>query len=50
MYKRQGLCFALRGKMHNLTRDMATNRRVFAIVPEGAHISEGELERAAHLR
>ena len=45
-----GLCFALRGKMRNLTKGMATDRRVFAIVPEGSHISEGELERAAHLR
>ncbi|AWB84348.1 cell division protein SepF [Corynebacterium liangguodongii] len=45
-----GLCFALRGKMHNLGKASATHRRVFAIVPEGAEISPVELERAAHLR
>lgn len=45
-----GLCFALRGQMHNLSRGIDTDRRVFAIVPENAGIAEFELERAAHLR
>lgn len=45
-----GLCFALRGKMHNLSRGLDADRRVFAIVPEGAGISAYELERAARLR
>ncbi|MDO5031396.1 cell division protein SepF [Corynebacterium sp.] len=45
-----GLCFALEGRMMNLTKGMDTNRKVFAIVPKGADISTLELERAAHLR
>ncbi|QPK82678.1 cell division protein SepF [Corynebacterium qintianiae] len=45
-----GLCFALRGKMHNLSRNIDTDRRVFAIAPENAGIAPLELERAAHLR
>lgn len=45
-----GLCFGLRGKMLNLTRDMDTDRRVFAIVPEGAVIPTVELEDVAGLR
>ncbi|WIM66967.1 cell division protein SepF [Corynebacterium breve] len=45
-----GLCFALRGQMHNLTRYSDTDRRVFAIVPENARITTLELERAAKLR
>ncbi|WP_291314364.1 cell division protein SepF [Corynebacterium sp. UBA2622] len=45
-----GLCFALRGKMHNLSRGMDTDRRVFAITPEASHFSASELQRAAHLR
>lgn len=45
-----GLCFALRGTMHNLSRGLDTDRRVFAIVPENSGISQSELERAAHLR
>ena len=45
-----GLCFALEGRMKNLTKGMDTSRKVFAIVPKGADISTVELERAAHLR
>lgn len=45
-----GLCFALEGRMKNLTKSMDTSRKVFAIVPKGADISAVELERAAHLR
>ena len=45
-----GLCFALRGTMHNLSRGLDTDRRVFAIVPENSGIAQSELERAAHLR
>ncbi|WP_288831315.1 cell division protein SepF [uncultured Corynebacterium sp.] len=45
-----GLCFALRGKMHNLSRGLDTDRRVFAIAPENAPFGAAELERAAHLR
>lgn len=45
-----GLCFALRGRMVNLTKGMNTDRKVFAILPENANISTLELERAAGLR
>lgn len=45
-----GLCFALRGRMVDLTKGLDTDRRVFAIVPERANISTLELERAAQLR
>ena len=45
-----GLCFGLRGKMLNLTRDLDTDRRVFAIVPEDAVIPTAELEDVAGLR
>ena len=45
-----GLCFALEGRMKNLTKGVDTSRKVFAIVPKGADISTVELERAAHLR
>ncbi len=45
-----GLCFALRGQMHNLSRGADTDRRVFAITPETSHFSQSELQRAAHLR
>lgn len=45
-----GLCFALRGRMHNLTRGMDTGRRVFAITPENAPFTSSELQRAARLR
>ncbi|SDR87913.1 cell division protein SepF [Corynebacterium timonense] len=45
-----GLCFALRGRMHNLTRGMDTPRRVFAITPENAPFTASELQRAARLR
>lgn len=44
-----GLCFALRGSMLNLARNTGSRRRVFAIVPENAHISESELKRVARL-
>lgn len=44
-----GLCFALRGSMLNLARNTGSRRRVFAIVPENARISETELKRAARL-
>ncbi|MDU0478057.1 cell division protein SepF [Staphylococcus chromogenes] len=39
-----GLCFALRGDMKKLAP------RVFAVIPERAHISTYELEDAARLR
>lgn len=45
-----GLCFALRGNMHNLSRGADTQRRVFAIVPENAGLEKDELRRAARLR
>lgn len=45
-----GLCFALRGRMVNLTKGMDTDRRVFAIVPENATIPTRDLEYAAGLR
>ena len=45
-----GLCYALRGKMVNVTRNIDTDRTVFAITPEGAEFSQIELERAAKLR
>lgn len=44
-----GLCFALRGNMHNLSRGTDSQRRVFAIVPENADLSKDELKRAARL-
>ncbi len=44
-----GLCFALRGNMHNLSRGVDSQRRVFAIVPENAGVDEDELRRAARL-
>ena len=44
-----GLCFAARGKMHKLSRT-GDDQLVFAIVPENARTTVGELERAAHLR
>ena len=44
-----GLCFAARGKMHKLSRT-GDEHLVFAIVPEYARTTVGELERAAHLR
>lgn len=44
-----GLCFALRGNMFNLARNTGSRRRVFAIVPENARISESELKRVARL-
>ncbi|EFK53606.1 cell division protein SepF [Corynebacterium genitalium ATCC 33030] len=44
-----GLCFAARGKMHKLSRT-GDEHLVFAIVPENARTTVGELERAAHLR
>ncbi|WP_257158532.1 cell division protein SepF [Corynebacterium cystitidis] len=45
-----GLCFGLRGQMHNLAKYADTDRVVFAIVPENGQISAGELERVAGLR
>ena len=44
-----GLSFAARGKMHKLSRT-GDEHLVFAIVPENARTTVGELERAAHLR
>lgn len=38
-----GLCYALRGKMEQLSA------RVFALVPEGAPMGTHELKRAAHI-
>lgn len=45
-----GLCFALRGRMINVSKGLDTPRRVFAIIPESADILQSELERAASLR
>lgn len=45
-----GLCFALRGSMHNLSRGVDTRKRVFAIVPENANLEKDDLKRAAGLR
>ena len=45
-----GLCFALRGNMYNLSRGVETRRRVFAIVPENARLTEVELQHTARLR
>ena len=39
-----GVCFGLRGKMEKVAP------RVFAVIPENAHFSQMELERAANLR
>ena len=39
-----GVCFGLRGKMETVAP------RVFAVIPENAHVSQMELERAANLR
>lgn len=45
-----GLCYALRGKMINVSKNIDTDRRVFAITPEGAAFTQMDLERAAKLR
>lgn len=45
-----GLCFALRGRMVNVTKHLDTDRVVFAIVPETSDIPQIDLERAAKLR
>ena len=45
-----GLCFALRGNMHNLSRGSESRKRVFAIVPENARVEKEDLKRAAGLR
>ena len=45
-----GLCFALRGSMHNLSRGVETRKRMFAIVPENANLEKDDLKRAAGLR
>ena len=39
-----GVCFGLRGKLEKVAP------RVFAVIPENAHVSQMELERAANLR
>ena len=39
-----GVCFGLRGKMEKVAP------RVVAVIPENAHVSQMELERAANLR
>ena len=39
-----GVCVGLRGKMEKVAP------RVFAVIPENAHVSQMELERAANLR
>lgn len=44
-----GLCFASRGAMHNLSRNMNTDRRVFAVVPDNADVTVAELQQAAGL-
>lgn len=44
-----GLCFASRGDMHNLTRELDTSRRVFALVPDNTDITVDELRIAAGL-
>lgn len=44
-----GLCFAARGDMHNLSRGLDTDRRVFAVVPDNADITVSELQQAAGL-
>lgn len=44
-----GLCFAVRGDMHNLSRGLNTDRRIFAIVPEHAGITVDELLAEAGL-
>lgn len=45
-----GLCFALRGNMHNLSRGEETTKRLFAIVPEHANTDKEALKRSAGLR
>lgn len=45
-----GLCFALEGRMINLTKVLKTDRKVFAIVPKDADFSNAELEHEAGLR
>ena len=45
-----GLCFALRGRMVNVSKNVDTDRKVFAITPEGSNFTQIELERAAGLR
>ena len=45
-----GLCFGLEGRMLNLSKEMDTQRKVFAVVPKSADIAKPELERAAGLR
>lgn len=44
-----GLCFASRGKMHNLGRELDTERRVFAVVPADADFTVEDLQLAAGL-
>ncbi|QPK78498.1 cell division protein SepF [Corynebacterium lizhenjunii] len=46
-----GLAYAVDGsKMRNLTREMDTSRKVFALLPAGVDIDDPELQRMAHLR
>ncbi|MEY8209654.1 cell division protein SepF [Corynebacterium sp. MNWGS58] len=45
-----GLCFALRGQMKNITAKLETDRKIFAIIPEQAQVTNIDLERAAGLR
>ena len=45
-----GLCFALRGRMIKLTKNMKTDRMVFAILPENTDAPIFELEEKANLR
>ncbi|MDK6492326.1 cell division inhibitor SepF [Corynebacterium coyleae] len=45
-----GLCFGLRGSMHNLSRGEDTRKRLFAIVPENANVDKDALKRSAGLR
>ena len=44
-----GMCMALFGQMHNLSRGLDVDRRVFAIVPQDADVTVRELQREAHL-
>lgn len=45
-----GLCFGLRGSMHNLSRGEETRKRLFAIVPEHGNVDKEALKRSAGLR
>ncbi|WP_293768733.1 cell division protein SepF [uncultured Corynebacterium sp.] len=45
-----GLVTAIDGKMINLTSDLDTDRKVFAILPQGVTVPRVELEEAGRLR